>query len=93
MIRVHLARGARFGLLTVVREGARRGPSRRRTYLCRCNCGVEREISFSKLRAGTALSCGCSRKGKGRPVGAKNGSAPPRKQQPWVWRGKTREKE
>jgi hypothetical protein len=28
-------------------------------WLCRCDCGIEREVDASNLRAGTTKSCGC----------------------------------
>lgn len=31
----------------------------RATFLCRCECGVQREVHGSKLRSGASRSCGC----------------------------------
>lgn len=39
-------------------------PSGRRyqpMWLCRCSCGVEREVSGANLRTGKSMSCGCFR--------------------------------
>lgn len=56
--------GRRFGLWTVL------GISRERTYsngkirwswLCRCECGTEKEVSVETLRIGNSKSCGCRR--------------------------------
>ena len=49
--------GDRFGQLTVV-AFARATKNRNKLWLCRCACGVEREICGSKLRAGQQ-SCMC----------------------------------
>lgn len=53
--------GARFGLLTVIREE----PARRRGavhWQCACDCGVQPVVSGSNLRRGKTRSCGCLRK-------------------------------
>lgn len=49
--------GQQFGYYTVLKEVAQRKTLR--YYLCRCRCGVEREIAQNSLRAGTVRSCGC----------------------------------
>ena len=51
--------GKVFGKLTVVEK---RGitVTRNRLWLCRCDCGNERELPADKLRAGKRGSCGCS---------------------------------
>lgn len=49
----------RFGRwLIVSRIGYKKGAT---YWLCRCDCGVEREVAASSLKAGTSLSCGCYR--------------------------------
>jgi hypothetical protein len=52
-----LTPGQRFGRWTVVRE-AGRNDSRSITWLCRCDCGTERVVPGTRLRAGSQ-SCGC----------------------------------
>lgn len=47
--------GVRFGLLSVVR---RSDPPRKNSWLCRCDCGKERDICPSNLLQGFK-SCGC----------------------------------
>jgi len=47
----------RFGRLVVVRRGARRG--NKTTWLCRCECGTEKEITTHYLTTGVTHSCGC----------------------------------
>jgi hypothetical protein len=50
-------RGARFGLLVVLRKT--RHEAGRDWWLCLCDCGVEKEIIGKSLRAGLTKSCGC----------------------------------
>lgn len=48
--------GQKFGRLTVLREGARKG------YLsCVCDCGVQKEIASRHVVSGRTKSCGCLR--------------------------------
>jgi len=50
--------GMKFGRLTVIRytqSEPRQGPC----YLCRCECGNEKEIRGSSLTHGATESCGC----------------------------------
>lgn len=49
--------GQKFGKLTAIRRAdSRKG----KTYwLCRCDCGNEKEIQTSHLRSGLIQSCGC----------------------------------
>lgn len=49
--------GQKFGKLTVLYRT--RMKNRNSYWLCRCECGVEKEISMSALRSGQK-SCGCS---------------------------------
>ena len=51
--------GQRFGRLTVLQ----RAPNRARGtfWLCRCECGVEKEVNAAKLKSGNTVSCGCRR--------------------------------
>ena len=53
-----LAVGARFGRWTVL---SGRSPKSKKSLfaLCRCDCGVEREVESSRLRTGRSASCGC----------------------------------
>lgn len=56
-----------FGKLKVVsRADNRVEPSGRSKvyWLCKCECGNEKEIESSSLRAGTSKSCGCVGRGK-----------------------------
>ena len=49
--------GQRFGLFTVLREGGR--ISRKVCWICRCDCGVIKEVAGQALTTGHTKSCGC----------------------------------
>lgn len=50
--------GVQFGRWTALERGERRVIGA--TYwLCRCECGVEREVTAASLRGGISRSCGC----------------------------------
>jgi len=49
--------GKKFGRWTVLRYArSRRGAA---MWVCKCKCGVEREIPTGNLRSGGSTSCGC----------------------------------
>lgn len=50
--------GKKFGMLTVIKDTKKRNKNGRKIYLCRCECGNEKEITSGSLHAGTR-SCGC----------------------------------
>lgn len=49
--------GQRFGRLTVLQKAKSRNG--RSAWLCRCDCGVEKDILTQSLRSGLTKSCGC----------------------------------
>ena len=52
--------GQRFGLLTVIeRRPSKNGHS---NWLCKCDCGTEKEILGTNLKTGKVVSCGCYHK-------------------------------
>lgn len=56
--------GDTFGRWTVLKEGSDQvTPKGRRInrWLCRCSCGVERDVSEQSLVRGKSISCGCYR--------------------------------
>lgn len=53
--------GKAFGRLTAV-ERRGRNPRGYAIWLCRCECGVEKELPSQNLLQGRTLSCGCLRK-------------------------------
>jgi len=54
--------GKRFGTWTVVALGSlRRTRTHHRRWICRCDCGVEREVQGSNLRSSKTQNCGCQR--------------------------------
>ncbi len=56
MKRIELC-GLRFGRWLVLRY--RESRSNQSFYWCRCECGIEKEVSGAYLRKGTSRSCGC----------------------------------
>lgn len=58
--------GERFGKLLVLRRAdSRNGKTR---WLCRCDCGNEKEVAAQALKSGKTKSCGCLRALKGKGV-------------------------
>ena len=53
--------GQRFGSLTVVKR-SEKGDLRHRYWVCRCDCGQEKDVEESHLKNGHTKSCGCYRK-------------------------------
>lgn len=55
--------GEVFGRLTVISISDKRGKNKNvRLFLCKCECGEEREVQGAHLRDGTTHSCGCWQK-------------------------------
>ena len=52
--------GARFGMLTVIAP-AGSDKHGKRLWLCRCDCGAEKNILGANLLNGHSKSCGCTR--------------------------------
>jgi len=65
--------GQKFGRLTVISEAEKRGYER--MWLCRCECGVEKEIMQDNLRGGHTQSCGCFHKEQVAKKASKHGMA------------------
>ena len=51
--------GRRFGRWTVIRKTDERDSGGGIKYLCRCDCGTEKEVSGKGLRSKVSTSCGC----------------------------------
>lgn len=51
--------GRRFGRWLVLGYAGKRG--HQIYWVCRCDCGIEREVQGGMLRNGESISCGCSR--------------------------------
>lgn len=49
----------KFGYLTAIKKAPSR--SRKTYWLCRCECGIEKEIQTSHLTNGAITSCGCKK--------------------------------
>jgi len=60
--------GEQYGKLTVIAEGKihiQPSGQRKRTWLCKCDCGNEITVFHSALRSGITKSCGCLRHNTG----------------------------
>ncbi len=57
--------GEKFGRLLVLRKGKSKTTRGATLWLCRCNCGNEKELLVGNLVAGKIKSCGCLRREKG----------------------------
>lgn len=53
--------GVKFGMLTVIKDGngLYEGKVKRRSVICKCDCGNEREILLRQIQKGKQKSCGC----------------------------------
>jgi hypothetical protein len=70
-------RGERYGRLTVLRYvGLGPKPGSYRRWLCRCDCGKEREVSYRELSRGHTQSCGCLFLETARANGGRNRKPP-----------------
>lgn len=54
--------GKRFGRLTVIDKIGTSKKTRQCIWLCKCDCGNEKEVPTSYLTSGDTTSCGCYRK-------------------------------
>jgi hypothetical protein len=73
--------GRRFGRLEVVG----RAPNRNTVvyWLCRCDCGIEKEVGSQSLRSGRIKSCGCLRVDTSRARCTTHGKCNSREYQSW----------
>lgn len=63
MVKKYDLTGVRVGKLTVICEVFNhKWAGKHRKWLCRCDCGNEREMFQQRLSDGTAVSCGCANK-------------------------------
>lgn len=51
--------GQRYGFWTPIRRAPRTKPGGASRWLCRCDCGTEREVDSATLKSGKSRSCGC----------------------------------
>lgn len=54
--------GQRFGRLTIIGDTGKRCHQGNVIWLCRCDCGTEKEIKSNNLTSGNTRSCGCLRR-------------------------------
>ena len=60
--------GVRFGLWIVLERRGKTAAAKR-LWLCRCDCGVEKEVVAGNLKSGLSQSCGCVGKVKTAQMG------------------------
>ncbi len=63
--------GDKYFRLTIIKETEKR--KGRRYFLCRCECGVEKEIRLEGLSNGQVVSCGCFNREISSTVNKKHG--------------------
>ena len=53
--------GVKFGMLTVLKDGngLYEGKKKRRSVICKCDCGNEKEVVLRYIKQGKLKSCGC----------------------------------
>ena len=87
-MRGHLAEnliGRRFGSLTVIGRADNRGKNRTVTYwVCKCDCGTEKEVRACHLKSGNVISCGCVGKRNLAKAKVKHGQSKTRLYQVWL---------
>lgn len=82
--------GQRFGRLTVIEFAGHvaAGRERKRTWLCRCDCGASIQVIAGSLRTSNTISCGCVHKeivgARFRTHGASNGQDGTRTYSAWL---------
>lgn len=79
--------GHRFGMLTVIKRAENRRFLCGRTlvsYLCRCDCGEEKNVLASNLLNGHTKSCGCIQKQSRVVTHTKHGSSQHRLYTTWT---------
>lgn len=52
--------GAKFGRLLVIANSESRTKAGKQIVMCRCECGVEKEVIAGALKSGNSRSCGCA---------------------------------
>ena len=53
--------GVKFGMLTVLEDGKGlyEGKQKRRSVVCKCDCGNTKEVILKSIKVGKLKSCGC----------------------------------
>lgn len=51
--------GQRFGILTVIRDTDKRSKNGGIIWVCKCDCGITKNIASTSLMTGESNSCGC----------------------------------
>lgn len=72
MVRQIIERGARYGRLVVLEDGA---SGAHRPILCECECGIRKSIRVDHLKSGRSQSCGCLCRERNSKVHLRHGRA------------------
>lgn len=64
--------GKKFGLLTVIAKDENRTTKQNIYWICQCDCGNQKSIRGTSLRAGEVKSCGCLQKKAATETGKNN---------------------
>jgi hypothetical protein len=67
--------GQKFGRLLVLRRGPTTSSKGAASWICRCECGTERNVLGESLRSGNTQSCGCLQKEAVRRISFRHGYA------------------
>ena len=54
--------GKKFGRLTVLKFSGHSNGSKKRMWLCQCDCGNQKTVIAERIVSGNTSSCGCARK-------------------------------
>lgn len=81
LLRPSFMSATRFDRLEIIAPAERRNG--KPYMLCRCDCGVEKEIALSSLKRGLTQSCGCYRKERG-PANKRHGLHASRTYKTWL---------
>ncbi len=73
---IHDLAGMKFGRLTVLGLSGRRGQRNRRYWLCRCECGNQKEALAGALKNAHVTSCGCAHATQGNKTGGRGTNHP-----------------
>lgn len=78
--------GRRYGRLEVVGVGPRTVKGKR-TFVCRCDCGIVKPVAWASLKSGAQSSCGCLRDERRIETQTKHGESQPTEYMYRLWKG------
>lgn len=78
--------GKKFGRMTVLKSAPSRGY---RMFLCRCDCGAEKEAIGTHLVRGLIVSCGCAKRERIKQLNLRTGESRTKAHEVW-WNMRSR---